>query len=291
MLYKLERKIGRYAIRNLTKYIIMLYAFDYVLYITGIFANIGPYFVFDPRLVMAGQIWRLVAWILVPPVTSGPLMTMLMLFIFWQFGTMLEQSWGTFRYNFFIFNGLIVTVVLSFVVVYGAMLFGISVPYFSYMNTYYITLSTFLAVAACYPEMEVRLCFIIPIKFKWAALIDLAFMAWDLFNGIKYGAVFMIVSIVASLINLVIMLYLLRIGNVNPKNAYKQAKRKMEWKAGVNSSANRVNKSSSGKITKHKCAICGRTELDGDDLQFRFCSKCNGNYEYCQDHLFTHIHK
>ena len=43
-------------------------------------------------------------------------------------------------------------------------------------------------------------------------------------------------------------------------------------------------------ITRHKCAICGRTELDGDDLEFRFCSKCNGNYEYCQYHLFTHEH-
>ena len=43
-------------------------------------------------------------------------------------------------------------------------------------------------------------------------------------------------------------------------------------------------------ITKHKCAICGRTERDGDDLEFRFCSKCNGNYEYCNEHLFTHEH-
>ena len=44
------------------------------------------------------------------------------------------------------------------------------------------------------------------------------------------------------------------------------------------------------KISKHKCAICGRTELDDPNLTFRFCSKCEGNYEYCQDHLFTHEH-
>ena len=43
-------------------------------------------------------------------------------------------------------------------------------------------------------------------------------------------------------------------------------------------------------VTRHKCAICGRTELDDPNLEFRFCSKCNGNYEYCQDHLFTHEH-
>lgn len=44
------------------------------------------------------------------------------------------------------------------------------------------------------------------------------------------------------------------------------------------------------KISKHRCAICGRTEQDNPDLQFRFCSKCNGNYEYCNDHLFNHTH-
>ena len=41
---------------------------------------------------------------------------------------------------------------------------------------------------------------------------------------------------------------------------------------------------------RHRCAICGRTELDNPNLEFRFCSKCDGNYEYCSDHLFTHEH-
>ena len=41
---------------------------------------------------------------------------------------------------------------------------------------------------------------------------------------------------------------------------------------------------------RHRCAVCGRTELDDPNLEFRYCSKCNGNYEYCQDHLFTHEH-
>ena len=41
---------------------------------------------------------------------------------------------------------------------------------------------------------------------------------------------------------------------------------------------------------ENKCAICGKTEASHADLEFRFCSKCNGNYEYCQDHLFTHEH-
>ena len=37
--------------------------------------------------------------------------------------------------------------------------------------------------------------------------------------------------------------------------------------------------------------LCGRTELDDPTLTFRYCSKCSGNKEYCQEHLFTHEHK
>jgi hypothetical protein len=49
-------------------------------------------------------------------------------------------------------------------------------------------------------------------------------------------------------------------------------------------------KSVRGTDTVHRCAICGRTEKDGDMLEFRYCSKCEGGLEYCQDHLFSHVH-
>ncbi len=58
-------------------------------------------------------------------------------------------------------------------------------------------------------------------------------------------------------------------------------------KAGSSGSYGPTN---SKNVPIHKCAICGRTELDDPNLTFRYCSKCNGNYEYCQDHLFTHKH-
>ncbi len=61
----------------------------------------------------------------------------------------------------------------------------------------------------------------------------------------------------------------------------KQMKRRQEFKREVKNSS---------KITRHKCAVCGRTEETNPELEFRFCSKCDGNYEYCQEHLFTHVH-
>ena len=61
----------------------------------------------------------------------------------------------------------------------------------------------------------------------------------------------------------------------------KQMKRRQQFKQEVKRSA---------PVTRHKCAICGRTDADDEKLEFRFCSKCEGTYEYCQDHLFTHEH-
>ena len=66
-----------------------------------------------------------------------------------------------------------------------------------------------------------------------------------------------------------------------------QAKRKRQYRQQVNRA--RQNQTYQNGA-RHKCAVCGRTELDDPNLTFRYCSKCSGNKEYCQDHLFTHKH-
>ena len=41
---------------------------------------------------------------------------------------------------------------------------------------------------------------------------------------------------------------------------------------------------------RHKCEVCGRTDADFPDLQFRYCSKCAGYHCFCEDHIFNHTH-
>ena len=101
---------------------------------------------------------------------------------------------------------------------------------------------------------------------------------------IRYGAWVMAVPIVASFLNFI--LFFLSGRNMQ-RYRPKEVKRRRDFQKAMAQS--RVNPKTGG-IAKHKCAICGRTELDDPNLEFRFCSKCNGNYEYCQDHLFTHQH-
>ena len=145
------------------------------------------------------------------------------------------------------------------------------------VSTNYVTMSIFLAFAAIYPDMEVLLYFIIPIKMKWMAIVY-AVMAVYYFVT---GSIVERVAIGASLLNFVIFF-------LSSRNMRRFGPREQARKAKFRRQSAPHMKYANG--AKHRCAVCGRTELDDPCLEFRFCSKCNGNYEYCQDHLFTHEH-
>jgi len=285
---KWERKFGKYAISNLTVVLIACYVAGYVL---SIFApGFMNYLTLNPYAIVHGQVWRLVTWVIAPP-SSLDIFTIIMLMFYFNLGVTLERTWGSWRYNVYIFTGIFLTVLGSFIcmglyyLIFGdsltpelaRTLFSIGAIQFS---TYFINMSIFLAFAATFPNVQVLLMFVIPVKVKWLGIVYGVFLMVELFEHYRLGMYywFTVAAIAASLLNFV--LFYFRSKNTirfNPK----QVKRKMEFKQDIKRNS---------AITKHKCAICGRTEDDDPTLEFRFCSKCNGNYEYCQQHLFTHEH-
>lgn len=282
---KLERKFGRFGIPNLTLYIIICYVIGYVLQLFR--PELLAWLRLEPGLILQGQVWRLVSWVLIPPGSLG-IFTIIMLLFYYSLGTTLERTWGTFRYTLFIFSGLLFTIIGAFLlyflvgglVVAGQYVTGIGI----FFSTYYISLSIFLAFAVSYPDMQVLLYFVIPIRIKWLAYLDVALLVYDAVTYIRAGLWMMIVPILASLLN--VLIFFLGTRNLRHMRP-KEVKRRHDFQKAV--SRGRAAAGGDG-VTKHKCAICGRTEKDGDHLEFRFCSKCNGNYEYCQNHLFTHEH-
>ena len=282
---KFEKKFGRYAIPNLTLILILSYVAGYVIELLGSAAgvNLLGYLTLDPYRILHGQIWRLVTWVIVPPESLG-IFTVIMLYFYYSLGTTLERTWGTYRYHVYIFSGMLFTIIGSFLcmgvvyLMYGSLPTEIASSYFysgSYaFSTYYINLSIFLAFAATYPDMQVLLMFVIPVKMKWMGILDAVLM---LYYVIK-GGVFTKFAIIASLLNFVLYFWQLHRSRISPKQMHRRAQFEKKSNAGR------------AKVTRHKCAICGRTEEDDPSLEFRFCSKCNGNYEYCQYHLFTHEH-
>lgn len=281
---KLERKYGKYGIPNLTTYMIACYIIGYALqmFAPGVLSMLS----LNVSKILHGQIWRLVTWVLSPPDSSNIFFfAIAIVFFYYPIGNALERTLGEFRYTLFIFSGIIFTVIGAFILYFltGGMVdyYGLSSYVFS---TYYISMSVFLAFATLYPDMQVLLWFVIPIKMKWMAIVYAAIIIYDIFRYLRGGLWFMVVPIVASLLNF--LLFFLQTRDLHRYNP-KEVRRRQEFKKAVNQG--RVSHSGS-PVSKHKCAICGRTELDDPNLEFRFCSKCNGNYEYCQDHLFTHTH-
>ena len=288
---KAERKYGKYAINNLSLYIIVAYVIGYILSLTGTvdFLRLNPY------EIVHGQVWRIITWIIVPPSSLG-IFTIIMLFFYYSLGRSLEMTWGAFRYNVYIFSGMIFTFI-------GAMLLYVFFAYASnnnpeevgfvismYVTTYYVNMFIFLVFAALYPNMQVLLYFFIPIKIKWMAILYAVLLVVEVVQ-IRSLPIIIIrgVILLASLLNFLI--FFLNSRNMK-RFSYAERKRQADFRNSVNQAKSTGAKdSTTGKISKHKCAICGRTELDNPDLEFRFCSKCNGNYEYCNEHLFTHRHK
>lgn len=277
---KLERKFSRYAVSNLTMYLIFGYVAGYVM--SRLAPGMLNYLTLDPYQILHGQVWRLVTWVLIPPSMQSILFYAIMMLFYYQLGMNLERSWGVFRYNVYIFGGILYTIIgavvtwLVMTAVYkNAALTGAIVG--MQVSTYYICMSIFLAFAVCYPNMQVMLYFIIPIKMKWLAYVYAALMLYDFIQSLWPGRIVMAMS----LLNFIIFFLSTRdLRRYTPKEVH----RRQAYQKAVRQPGNAAG------ITKHKCAICGRTEQDDPSLEFRFCSKCDGNYEYCQDHLFTHQH-
>ena len=271
--------------------LVMCYAVGYLLQMFDRSGLLITYLTLNPYAILHGQIWRLVTWVLIPPSSGGLFFTLLMLYFYCSIGTSLERTWGTYRYNVYLFQGMLFTIVGSFLLMGYCYLFKPEIPllgtaltintpveYFTVIammfSTYYINMSIFLAYAATFPDAQVLLMFIIPIRVKWLGVIYAVMLLFQFLGTNVYGKF----AIGASLLNFVVFFLTSRnMMHLNPK----QIHRRQEFKREVRRSTG---------ITKHKCAICGRTEVDSPQMQFRFCSKCDGNYEYCEEHLYTHTH-
>lgn len=296
-MYKMERKFGKYAIRNLSLIIILCYAAGYIIELIN--SSVINYLTLDPYAIVHGQVWRIVSWVLIPPPESNIFFAIIMCMFCYSIGTSLERTWGTFQYNVYIFSGMIFTVLGSFLMmgfsyIFKQNLVSASGLFFrvasQFFSTYYVYMSIFLAYAVTFPDNTVLFMFFIPVRVKWLGIADAAFLVFDtvrtavaidsIVPGMGYIVYFAVGS---SMLNFIVFFFTTR-----KYIRMNKAQRKMHKE--FRQHARNVKVEQKMGVPKHRCAVCGRTEKDGEDLVFRFCSKCEGNYEYCQDHLYTHIH-
>lgn len=280
---KLERKFGKFAIPNLTVTLIGGFILGYLIQIFN--SGALELIALDPAKVMQGQVYRLITWVVIPP--SGiSIWIVLMLFFYFSIGKTLENAMGDFRYTVYIVSGIIFTdigIMLTYIVMKALGQAEILEVFYMYglygASTYYLCMTMFLAYAFMFPEHQVLLYFIIPIKVKWMGYLDIAYLIVEI---VRYGLAHYytgMVTVIMSVLNFIIF-YLVSRNSRHLTHAHKKRRRKY-----------RQEVRQTQILTRHKCAICGQTEEDNPNLEFRYCSRCKGNYEYCQNHLFTHEHK
>lgn len=287
----LEKKFGRYAIRNLMKYVILLYAVGLLIYTFN--PNAILYLGLDVDMVLKGQVWRLLTF-LIPFVRfdSNIFFVFIKAYLFYVIGNSLENAWGSFRLNLYFFSAVIFNIIAAFIV-YGIfhvnILSGIMILLSSPLEVIYS--SMFFAFAALYPNTQFLIYFIIPVKVKYLAWISGAMYIYNIYRFIVSELYLGIVTIVVSLANFLIFYFATRdYRRISPREFERKARFRRQMNEGRRQGNNLTEFKGRNVITRHKCAVCGRSELDDDSLEFRFCSKCDGNYEYCMDHLFTHEH-
>lgn len=282
LLNKLERRFGRYAIDNLMKYIVILYGIGVVIetFASPLYDN---FLTLDFSMVMRGQIWRLVTWIIPCTSLSNIIFTAIMVYFYYLIGNDLERAWGSFRFNLYLFSAAFFNIIASLITY---LILGQSIN----TSLDIICGTLFFAFAAIYPNAQILMYFLIPIKAKYLAIFQGVLYLYNIYSLIRNGYLIGAIPIIVSFANFFAFFFVTRnYKRISPGEFKRKAKFRKQMNMGRNT-GNATVHNGKNVITRHKCAVCGRTELDDDQLEFRFCSKCDGNYEYCMDHLFTHEH-
>lgn len=276
LLYKLEKKFGRFAIPNLINYIVILLALGSFLgLMTPAFYQ--QFLMLDVEMVLKGQVWRLFTFLLEPSLSAATvspfdiLFLAIKLYLYYLFGHTLENAWGSFRFNLYLISGILFNILAAFLIYFTL---GWNYP----IGLEYVYQTMFFAFAALNPNMQFLLFFVIPIKVKWLAYLDAFWLAYSIFNYTRMGAFPVAAAILVAIANFLIFFFATRnYKRMSPREYQRKKRYKMQMKTAKEG-------------TRHKCTICGRTNEDDETLEFRYCSKCEGNYEYCMEHLFTHQH-
>lgn len=268
---KLQRKFGKYAISGLMKYIVII---NFVVFLLSFIlpnVNIEYQLALIPQQVMKGEVWRLITFLFIPP-SQSIIWILFALYFYYMIGTSLEQVWGSFKFNVYYFVGVIGAIAASFITGYTS-------------TPYYLNLSLFLAFAYIYPDYEILIFFVLPVKMKYLAILDGIFLAFTFITGDTMVKLL----VVASVINFFLFFGREMFSHVKIKR--KIHKKRSSFKREVSKRRRRFNGEIPRIGTRHRCSVCGITENDDPDMDFRYCSSCEGDYEYCMDHLNNHEHK
>lgn len=271
----------RFGIPNLMRVIVIGNVAVYVLMLLtqANDANALSFLTFNLNALLHGEVWRLVTFVFVPAYSS-PFALLISLYFYYWIGSTLERQWGTAKFNLYYISGALLTVLG---VVLASLITGN--PYLTAAGTGYVNLSMFFAFAFLFPDTTVLLFFILPVKMKWLAYLDGALFAFDIIKAIGAHNWAGVVLPIVALLNFAVFIWP-EVHYLKERAKYQNSRKTVQFRQAQQEQAKQAQQQG----YRHKCAVCGRTDTDYPDLQFRYCSKCVGYHCFCQDHIFNHVH-
>lgn len=264
----------RLGISGLMRYIVIANA---LIYVVSIFDKSGlllSALAMSPEAVLHGQVWRLVTYVLIP--TNGGFWLVVSLMFYYWLGDALERLWGSAKFTIYYLSGTLLSA-LAALLVYAIDRQPIALFGASYVNT-----ALFMAYALTYPDAMVRIYFILPVKMKWLAILEAALYVFSVISAAAAGLWGMALLPIVAMLNLFVFF--------SPDFSRRADQFQARHRSEAVQFRKAVKEQKRQKGYNHKCEVCGRTDTDFPDLQFRYCSKCTGYHCFCEEHIFNHTH-
>ena len=267
--YRFLNAHPRFGIPRMMLYIIIGNALVYLISLMDRTGMLTYKLCLLPAQVLKGELWRLVTFVFVP--SSGGIWLVIELYFYYLIGGTLERAWGTGKFTVYYLCGMAITIV------YGILAYLIT-GYNSAVNGRYLCFSMFFVYATLWPENRVLLFFVIPVKVQWIAWFEAAYFLFIMIAG-------------RTLLPLVgVVNYFLFCGNDLLASLRMLRMRGGASAARFRRKVQRAQQSQENRPYTRKCAVCGRTDADHPELEFRYCSKCVGYHCFCEDHIQSHVH-
>jgi len=270
----------RFGIPNLMLYIAVA---NVGVYLIDTFAQNGTslsaLLEFSRYDIFHGEIWRLITFVFLPLSGdflffrgSGIFFVVLSAYFYYWIGSLLQREWGVGRFTFFYLSGVVLNILFGLVA--GS------------ASIHYVNLSMFFSFAVLYPDMQVLLFFILPVKVKWLAWIDAALFAFEVVSSLLVGDIIGALLPIVAILNFFIFFW----SDITEIIGYRKQRYQHQHSAQTINFKKATSKAYQEKGYIHKCAVCGKTDTEFPDMEFRYCSKCNGYYCYCSEHIQNHEH-
>ena len=264
----------RLGVPGLMRYIVIANAAVYILSLFDRSGMLYQVLLMDPQAVLHGQIWRLVSYVLIPS-SDGFWLIISLMFYYWL-GESLERLWGSTKFTVYYLSGTLLSA-LAVLLVYFIDKIPMPLAGAGYVNT-----ALFMAYALTYPDAMVRIYFILPVKMKWLAILEAALYVFSVISAAVAGLWGMALLPIIAMLNLFVFF--------SPDFSRRADQFRARRRPEAVQFRRAVKEQQRQKGYNHKCEVCGRTDTEFPDLQFRYCSKCTGYHCYCQDHIFNHTH-